>query len=901
MSVRPRPLTRKHIAVATGLALLVTPLVPFTAATAAPATSTAAVAAGGLVIDEAYLKGGSANAPFTNKFVELYNPTTSAVSLAGWSLQYRAATASAVSGVGALAGTVPAGGSFLVQLGSNGTAGEALPTPDATLGLNPSGSTGTIVLSDQATAVTLPTGASSVGVDGVVDLLGYGTSNTYETTVAATSGGNAVPNSLTRTDHVDTDVNAADFSVTADVTPQNSAGGGDVPTDPDEPELPTEPTPAVDVTIAELQGTTDTSPFAGQRVTTRGVVTAAYPTGGLNGYVIQTPGTGGALDSATHVASDAVFVYSSATASSVSIGDYVETTGTASEYFGLTQLTVAAAADLAVLDAASVTAPVPATVGFPETDAEREALESMLIAPQGDFTVSDVYTTNQYGEVVLASGTKPLIQPTEVARPGSAEYTATVADNAARKLVLDDGSSVNFFTASNQGIPVPYLSTEAPVTVGAAVTFDEPLVLDFRNSTWKLQPTERITGDTETADLPVSFEDIREAAPRDVGGDLRLAGFNVLNYFPTTGDQLSGCTYYNDRFGNPVTVQGGCDARGAANQASFERQQAKIVAAINGLDADVVSLEEIENSARFGQDRDAALSTLVDALNADLGADEWAFVPSPATVPANEDVIRLAFIYKKATAETVGESRILTDAPAFSNARQPLAQTFAPVGAPADADFVVIANHFKSKGSGSGVDADLGDGQGASNASRVNQAEALADFSTRVQSDAGTDKAFLVGDFNAYSQEDPIEVLRDAGYTDLGSTETDEYSYVFGGLSGSLDHVLASPAAAEAVTGVDIWNINAGESVGLEYSRYDYNAAPLYADGPYRSSDHDPVVVGLELVGDVDPGEPEQPGDPGQPDEPGHGGGAPTLGQIVTAIVTAVIDWFKQLFGWRWR
>ena len=900
MPRRTRPSLRRNVAVATGLALLITPLVPLSAGAATTEESTSTSAVGGLVIDEAYLKGGSANAPFANKFVELHNPTSAAVSLAGWSLQYRAGTATTVSSVGALAGTVPAGGSFLVQLSSNGTTGEALPTPDATLGLNPSGTTGTLVLADQATAVTLPTGASSVGVDGVVDLLGYGTSNTYETAVAATSGGNAVPNSLVRTGHVDTDVNAADFTVSSDVTPVNSTGGGDVPTDPEEPGEPTEPAPATEVTIAELQGTGAASPFAGQRVTTRGVVTAAYPTGGLNGYVIQTPGTGGAIDLGTHAASDAVFVFSSATASSVSIGDYVEATGEATEYFGLTELTVSSIADLTMLDAGTVTAPLPATVGFPETDAEREVLESMLLAPQGDFAVSDVYTTNQYGEVVLAWGGAPLLQPTEVARPGSVGYAEQVADNAARRVVLDDGSTVNFFTAANQSIPVPYLSTEAPVTVGAPVTFDAPLVLDYRNSSWKLQPTGRVTGDTPAADLPVSFEDIREAAPDDVGGDLRLAGFNVLNYFPTTGDQLSGCTYYTDRFGEPVTVQGGCDARGAANQASFERQQAKIVAAVNGLDADVVSLEEIENSARFGQDRDAAVSTLVDALNADLGADEWAYVPSPETLPANEDVIRLAFIYKKATTRTVGESRILTDAPAFSNARQPLAQTFAPVAASDadDADFVVIANHFKSKGSGTGVDADTGDGQGASNASRVNQAEALAAFSTEVQADADTDKAFLIGDFNAYSQEDPIEVLREAGYTDLGSTETDEYSYVFGGLSGSLDHVLASPAAAEAVTGVDLWNINAGESVGLEYSRYDYNAKQLYADGPYRSSDHDPVVVGLELVSETEPGE---PGGPGEPEQPGHGGGAPTLGQIVTAIVTAVIDWFRNLFGWRWR
>ncbi|WP_458933126.1 hypothetical protein, partial [Enterococcus faecium] len=86
---------------------------------------------------------------------------------------------------------------------------------------------------------------------------------------------------------------------------------------------------------------------------------------------------------------------------------------------------------------------------------------------------------------------------------------------------------------------------------------------------------------------------------------------------------------------------------------------------------DVVSLEEIENSAQFGKDRDAALSTLVSALNAAAGSEQWAFVPSPAVLPASEDVIRTAFIYKKGIVVPVGDSVILDDA-AFANARQPL-------------------------------------------------------------------------------------------------------------------------------------------------------------------------------------------------------------------------------------
>ena len=310
-----------------------------------------------------------------------------------------------------------------------------------------------------------------------------------------------------------------------------------------------------------------------------------------------------------------------------------------------------------------------------------------------------------------------------------------------------------------------------------------------------------------------------------------------------------------------MTVDDGCDARGAANADSLARQQAKIVAAITTLGADVVSLEEIENSARFGKDRDSALQTLVGALNAAAGSDVWDYPRSPVAQPANPDVIRLAFIYKKAVVETVGESRILIGSAAFSNARQPLAQAFKPVGGDADQTFLAIANHFKSKSSGNGPDADAGDGQGGSNGSRINQANALVAFAAEQQAVVGTDKVFLLGDFNAYTQEDPIEVLRAAGYTDLGSTDTEKYSYVFQGLSGSLDHVLASPAALEAVTNVDIWNINSGEGIGLEYSRYNYNVKQLYAADQFRASDHDPVIVGVDLGVAAAPA--PSPADPG--------------------------------------
>lgn len=798
----------------------------------------------GVVINEAYLSGGSAGAAFTNKFVELYNPGDSAVSLAGWSLQYRPATGTAAAtGVVPLTGSIAGKGYYLVGGGSNGTNGQALPTPDvASNALNPSGTTGTLILAKSASALTLPTG-SVTGDASVADLLGYGTSNTFEKAKATAPSANTDVKSLVRTKAVDTDDNSADFTLSATITPQNAASA---PGDPGtgDPGTGDPGTPADTIPIAEIQGTGDTSPKAGTTVTTTGVVTARYATGGFNGFYLQTPGTGGAVDLATHTASDAVFVFGSSFAGTVAAGDYVKVTGAVSEFNGLTELTATAITEL---DASTVSAPAPATVGLPATAAQRESLEGMLVAPQGAFTVTDVYSANQYGEIGLAAGDKTLVQPTEAARPGTAEYAAVVADNAARAVTLDDGASTNFLSAANKAKPLPYLSLDKPVRVGEPVAFTTPVILDYRNNAWKFQPLSELTPANAATVQPVSFTNTRTAAPENVGGDLRLATFNVLNYFTTTGDQLSGCTFYTDRDGNPITVNSGCDARGAADAANLKRQQDKIVAAINGLTADVVSLEEIENSARFGENRDAALATLVGALNAAAGSEVWAYVASPSQLPATEDVIRTAFIYKKANAVPVGDAKILDD-PAFSNARQPLAQAFKKIGQKDAQAFIAIVNHFKSKGSGSGADADQGDGQGASNASRVKQANALVAFADERKSTLKTDKVLLIGDFNAYLKEDPIKILTDAGYVDQVSTRTTKATYSFGGTTGSLDHVLASPALNTAITGADVWNINSGESVALEYSRYNYNVTNFYAADPYRSSDHDPIVVGLGLV-----------------------------------------------------
>jgi len=795
-----------------------------------------------VVINEVYGGGGNTGATYKQDFIELYNRSGSAVNLAGWSVQYASATGTSWATT-ALTGTLPAGTSYVVRE-SQGTGG----TTDV-----PSDVTGTIALSGTAGKVALVNSTSALscaadcdGNAAVVDFVGFGTTaNDFAGTGPTPAPSNT--NSVSRNaSHDNTANNAADFTAGA---PSPVACGT---------ACTNTPPPPSDKTIAEIQGTGATSPLVGSTVTTKGIVTAAYPTGGFKGYYLQTPGTGGSVDLASHTASDGIFVFQSTGAfpAAVQVGKYLQVTGSVSEFFGLTELSVAAA-DVTDLGTPPAGVTAATTSSWPATDAARESLEGMLYRPTGAYTVTNTFTTNQFGEVGLASGTKPLIQRTEVEKPGPAAASATEADNAARAVTLDDGASTNFLATSggllvNGDLTPPYISQTAPVRVGEPVTFTGDVVVDFRNNIWKFQPTAPVIGPANS-NSPVTFANTRTAAP-DSGyignADLKVASFNVLNYFTTLGADTPGCTSFKDRDGNGSTVNSGCDPRGAWDADDLARQQAKIVKAINALGADVVGLMEVENSARLGEPTDEALNTLVSALNADAGAGTWAANPSSAELPpvAEMDVINSAIIYKPAKVARVGASRALgtqsSAGGAFDNAREPLGQVFHPVAG--GDDFLFVVNHFKSKGSAGPWpgDADTGDGQGASTESRVRQAAALRDWIPTVQ--AGTKAVVMVGDYNSYAQEDPLQVLYDAGYTDAEHQfNHGEYSYSFSGLSGSLDHVLMNAAALKRATGADIWNINSPESVALEYSRWNYTATDFYQADPYASSDHDPVVVGL--------------------------------------------------------
>ena len=619
------------------------------------------------------------------------------------------------------------------------------------------------------------------------------------------------------------------------------------------------------VSIPDIQtpGDGDDSQLINQTVETKGVVTAAYPKGenanlkGLEGFTIQTPGTGGTWDPA-RTASDGLFVFmGKSSATMPSIGDCVVVKGKVAEYSGVQNAT-AATQSLTQLLPQSITAatdcdPVKPTElsGVPTQD-QMEALESMLVLPKDTWTITDNYKTNRYGTLSLTPGTEVLRTATDVVAPG-APAQAYEAENAAKTIDLDDASTTDLTNFKQNGHKerYAYLANGAPARVGYHVTFTKPVVLESRFGSFVFQPTQMTAGNPDRS--PVTITGERPAAPT-VSGDTKVATFNVLNYFSDLGENEPGCKGYEDRNHKYVTDKN-CKLRGAWSSQAFANQQTKIVQAINTIDADVVALEEIENPVASGvsTDRDGALKSLVNALNAAAGSEVWAYVPSPSTVPANEDVIRIAFIYKKAKIAPVGDS-VIYDDPAYTGlARQPLAQEFKPI---TDVNhegknFVVIANHFKSKGSApknlSGAEAaantDNGDGQGNSNGVRVKQARALATFAQRFN---GT-PTLLVGDFNAYTMEDPLKVLTDAGWAhESGHGDS---SYVYGGRSGSMDHVFANSAAHPLITEVKSWAVNAQESIAFEYSRANYNAYLAFeADNPYRASDHNPEIIGLNLI-----------------------------------------------------
>ncbi|NIF39823.1 ExeM/NucH family extracellular endonuclease [Burkholderia sp. Tr-862] len=562
--------------------------------------------------------------------------------------------------------------------------------------------------------------------------------------------------------------------------------------------------------IADIQGPGAPSPLAGQNASIEAVVTADFGgTDGFGGFFVQQadpqrrnqPGV-----------SEGLFVYAPKVRAKA--GDLVHVTGKVEEKYGQTQLTLSSAiavcANGQTVTPATLTLPVDSPNAF-------AAYEGMLVRLPQTLTVTDNYELGRYGSTMLSSGR--LRTPTSVVPPSQAQ--TQIDANARNRLILDDGS--NKQNPASVPYPAPELSAANTLRSGYTVRNVEG-VLEVRYGAWRVQPLPGAAAPTfDTRSNP------RANAPaRDPKSNLRVASFNVLNYF--NGNGMGG------GFDDP-------NNRGAKNYAEFQRQEAKIVSALKALDADVIGLMEIQNNG-YGE------LSAVRQLAAKLGSN-WRVV-DPGTSRLGGDAITVAMIYDSRAVEPVGRASTLA---IDDKNRQPLAQSFRRVGGNKQA-LTIAVNHLKSKNcpDAANDDLDQGDGQGCWNPTRTRAAAKLADWLAGTPTGVAGQGTLLIGDFNSYTYEDPIRLLESRGYRNLVSRwiGANAYSYVYNGEAGYLDHALASLPLASHVKAVHEWHINADEPLALQYTLA-YKSAEqqktYYAPDAYRSSDHDPVLIDIALPG----------------------------------------------------
>lgn len=892
------PGRRRAVAVALAGALL--------ALAAAPAVR----AASPVVISQVYGGGGNAGATLKNDFVELFNRSDAAVDISGWSVQY-ASAAGGTWNVSRVDGTVvlEPGQYYLMQQAQGSGGSESLPTPDPSLGtLAMSGTAGKVALVNSVTALagTAPGGAS------LMDLLGYNAGafegangpGLTNTTAALRAGAGCVDTDNNAADFTtgapaprnrastrnacgapsappivascparlavafgvaggaalgasDQDGIVDSAAITAgavagialvDFVPAAAAGASASATLSVAASVAAGTYPvtvrfgndqgqqascAIDVavaapatlthTIPQIQGSAPGSPYAGTVQTTEGVVTAKLG----SGFFIQDEhGDGDPLTS------DGLFVFTTAAnTGTVQVGDRIRISGTVADFVpnGATRPYTELTTVTGIVKLAGGIAIAPTNIALPHPDLGR--VEGMLVRFAQPLTVSQLQYLGDRGEVTLSSAR--LEVPTNRYRAGSAEAIALAAANARDQIILDDGV---FTTPAT----IPYLEADGSLRAGDSVA-DLTGVVDFGakgggGAGFKLQPTR----------APVFSQDNpRTAPPALAAGNVKVASANVLNYFTTftNGATDAGGANQGCALGDTAPVRANC--RGADNLAEYLRQRAKIVGELQAIDADVFGLMEIQNSGEYSVGR--LVAALNDAI-APGGLPTYAVVPAPPAT--GTDAIRVAMIYKPAVLTLVGGA--LSDADALNN-RPPMAQTFKAANG---AKFSLVVNHLKSKGScpaPSSADGDKGDGQSCWNATRVAQARRLVDtFVPQVVAAAGDAKVLLIGDFNSYGHEDPIAAIVNKGYVNqlerfVRGAGALPYSYVFNGEAGYLDHALASAALSPAVAGAAEWHNNADEPPVLDYNT-DGKPQDKYTAAPYRASDHDPVVVSLNLA-----------------------------------------------------
>ena len=582
------------------------------------------------------------------------------------------------------------------------------------------------------------------------------------------------------------------------------------------------------------------SNYLGQTVKTQGVVTANFLASdggnnlGLGGFFIQEANSTNNPQSSG--LSNGIFVSaSSSLSSSIKVGDLIDVVGQVSQTTssGVTknQISLSTFTDKGV----SNTPITPTTITLPVANTSTlQSYQGMLVNLPQTLTVTNNFGLGRYGEVGLSSGGL-LYTPTQVALPGVAADGVRLS-NSLNYIALDDANRkqnvdpIIYPNNAQGGLTASNTLRVGNTTSGLTGILDSTSnVSGPGTANYLIQPTVTPTFDTTTTNP-------RPQTVPNVGGNIKVASANVQNYFTTLG------------------------SRGAQSELEFQRQQAKVVSNLFGLNADIFGLSELENNG-YSSNPNSSIVSLVNALNTRAGIPGLYTYIDPGLTQIGTDAIAVGIIYKPAKVTPVGNAAILDTgifAPGLN--RPSLAQTF--VSLSGGQQFTIDINHFKSKGSGgasgscSAAD-NLDIGQGNSNCTRTTQAKELGTWLATNPTNSNNSNILILGDLNSYAKEDPIVALQSSqfgSFTDLeqrfsgGKVPT---SYQFSGQLGTLDYGLASPSLNPFITGASTWHINADEPAVLDYGTSFKSSSQidsLFAPNQFASSDHDPVLIGLTFT-----------------------------------------------------
>jgi len=610
------------------------------------------------------------------------------------------------------------------------------------------------------------------------------------------------------------------------------------------------------VPISSIQGTGRVSPLLGEVVAVEGVVAQSYLPDAygprLGGFFIVEEEVDRDADPES---SEGIFIYFPDLPAPVSRGEVVRVTGRVTEYEtgdGASSLTELSGIS-SFVRIGTTTVPEPVSIFLPADHSRLESFEGMNVRVENRMVVVENRSLGFSGELRLAPppsyptipADRP-VWPTAWSDPGS-EAFERLGVEIGRTIAFDDGE------ATPWSVRAPDRSTWGRKDVPRTGTLVDDLegIVDDRFGEHRLQPV---------ADRPPTWLATPAGAAPNFGVEpsdtevLRIASFNVGNFFLTLPNGESGCG-----------PQQNLDCRGAETVEEQERQGKQLTAALRGLDADIIGLVEIENTT--GVDAGAWLA-------AELGkgpeAEEYRTV---VTGTIGTDAIRSGFLYRPERVEPVGEVAILdgsVDDRFHDRYNRPsIAQRFRSKAT--GGTMTVVVNHFKSKGSdcdGLG-DLDRNDGQGECNGTRRLAAEALADWIASDPTGSDDPDYLIVGDFNAYTMEDPIRALARGGDGQPGTDDDlvrlvpdtssgrdgplwSDYTYGFNGMVGALDHAFTSRPLLQQVVGMAPWHINVDESPMFDYRIGLRPPAQLdiWTATPERSSDHDPVIVAVRLRSD---------------------------------------------------